>query len=81
MKVFVSKSCIPEDIEFRAETNTLSNQDGTQVISVDSDVRVRILGVRRDGSQLFSIGTIDADYLGPSASHHESELAGLPQLM
>ena len=72
MKVFVSKSCIPDDIQFQAETSTLSNADGSQVISVDSDVRVRVLGVRRDGANLFSIGTIDADYLGPSMRLEES---------
>jgi DNA-directed RNA polymerase II subunit RPB7 len=66
MKVFVSKSCIPDDIQFQPDSSTLSNADGSQVISVDSEVRVRILGVRRDGANLFSIGTIDADYLGPS---------------
>lgn len=83
MKVFVSKSCIPEEIEFRADTNTLSNQDGSQAISVDSEVRVRILGVRRDGSQLFSIGTIDADYLGPNTQDNvvAHDISGLPQLM
>ena len=66
MKVFVSKSCIPDDIQFQPDTSILSNAEGSQVISVDSEVRVRILGVRRDGANLFSIGTIDADYLGPS---------------
>jgi len=66
MKVFVSKSCIPEDMAFQPDTNSISNSDNTQMISVDTEVRVRILGVRRDGANLFSIGTIDADYLGPS---------------
>lgn len=80
MKVFVSKSCIPEDIEFRPDTNSLSNSDSTQVIAVESEVRVRILGVRRDGSQLFSIGTIDSDYLGPSVRSSE-ETPAFPQLM
>jgi DNA-directed RNA polymerase subunit E'/Rpb7 len=83
MKVFVSKSCIPDDIEFHADTNTLSNPDGTQVITVDSEVRVRILGVRRDGAMLFSIGTIDADYLGPSMRVDDTlqDITGVPQLM
>jgi DNA-directed RNA polymerase II subunit RPB7 len=79
MKVFVSKSSIPEDLQFHAETNRLSNADSTQIIAVDSEVRVRILGVRRDGTQLFSIGTIDDDYLGPSM--RIDELQGVPQLM
>jgi DNA-directed RNA polymerase II subunit RPB7 len=79
MKVFVSKSCIPEDLQFQPDTNSLSNVDSTQVMSVDSEVRVRILGVRRDGTQLFSIGTIDADYLGPSM--RVEEIQGVPQLM
>ena len=80
MKVFVSKSCIPSDLQFQPDTNSLANADSTQVISVDSEVRVRILGVRRDGAMLFSIGTIDADYLGPSLRIDELQ-QGLPQLM
>ena len=80
MKVFVSKSCVPEDMEFQAETNSLATGDGRQSIRVDTEVRVRILGVRRDGSQLFSIGTIDADFLGPSM-RSEEPIGGLPQLM
>ncbi len=79
MKVFVSKSCIPEDMEFQPESNSLSTADGRQSIRVETEVRVRILGVRRDGAQLFSIGTIDADYLGPSMRVEEP--IGLPQLM
>ena len=81
MKVFVSKSCIPEELQFHPDTNSLSNADSTQVSALDSEVRVRILGVRRDGTQLFSIGTIDADYLGPSMRIDELQSAGLPQLM
>jgi DNA-directed RNA polymerase II subunit RPB7 len=82
MKVFVSKSCVPEDMDFEAETNSLSTGDGSQVIRVDSEVRVRILGVRRDGTQLFSIGTIDGDYLGPTAARGATEeQVGFAQLM
>lgn len=79
MKVFVSKSCVPEDMEFQAETNSLANADGTQALRVDSEVRVRVLGVRRDGTQLFSIGTIDGDYLGPTMRVEEP--VGFAQLM
>lgn len=78
MKVFVSKSCIPDDLQFQPETNSLSNADNTQSIGVDSEVRVRILGVRRDGAMLFSIGTIDADYLGPNM--RIEEVGGMAQL-
>jgi DNA-directed RNA polymerase II subunit RPB7 len=81
MKVFVSKSCVPEDMEFQPETNTLATGDGRQTIRVDSEVRVRILGVRRDGNQLFSIGTIDADYLGPTVRADEPQSLGFAQLM
>lgn len=79
MKVFVSNSCVPEDMTFQPDTNSLVNADGSQIITVDSEVRVRILGVRRDGSQLFSIGTIDGDYLGPNMRVEETTT--MPQLM
>ncbi len=81
MKVFVSKSCIPDNMDFLPESNSLATSDGGLVIRVESEVRVRILGVRRDGNQLFSIGTIDADYLGPAVRVDEPVGLGLPQLM
>lgn len=79
MKVFVSKSCIPDDLQFQPDSSVFASGDGTQTIGVDSEVRVRILGVRRDGAMLFSIGTIDADYLGPSM--RLDEITNVPQLM
>ncbi|KAF4729934.1 DNA-directed RNA polymerase II subunit RPB7 [Perkinsus olseni] len=68
MKVFVSRSSMPDDVIFREAATPVcySDADQTVVIQQDSEVRVRIMGVRRDGNQLFAIGTINADYLGPS---------------
>jgi DNA-directed RNA polymerase II subunit RPB7 len=64
MRIFISKSSMTDDMAF--QDTAFVSADGTQKVALGSEVRVRIVGVRRDGNNLYAIGTIDGDYLGPS---------------
>merc|ERR1712060_867200 len=66
--IFVSNYMIPEDMEFTSvgEPSYKSNADVTE-IQKDMGLRVRIVGKRIDPEELFCIGTIKDDYLGPYA--------------
>merc|ERR1712146_510616 len=68
LDIFVSNYMIPEDYEFSsvagAEVCYKSSSDDS-IIQRDQEIRVRIVGKRIDPEELFCIGTIKGDYLGP----------------
>jgi DNA-directed RNA polymerase II subunit RPB7 len=64
MRVFISKSSMPDDFSYDERTNVYEGSE--QRIISGSEVRVKIVGVRKDGGKLYAVGTIDSDYLGPS---------------
>ncbi len=40
------------------------NSDESQVIKKDDEIRLKLIGIRVDASNLFAIGTLMDDYLG-----------------
>ncbi len=66
MKIFVSRGAMPDDMQYDERTGSFSTLDGSQRISLGVEVRVRIIGVKRDGNNLYAVGSIDGDFLGPS---------------
>eukprot|EP01027_Heterolobosea_sp_BB2_P013417 GEZU01019358.1.p2 GENE.GEZU01019358.1~~GEZU01019358.1.p2 ORF type:complete len:100 (-),score=13.02 GEZU01019358.1:162-461(-) len=63
LQIFVSGHCIPNDMEFDA--NTSSYTAGSIKIEKDSEVRLKIVGTTYNAPELFAIGTIRENFLGP----------------
>ena len=78
MRVFVSRSSMPEEVVFsdKLGTPSFANDDASFRIVIGADVRAKIIGVRRDGTNLYAIGSVDGDYLGPSSLPPKPLLAG-----
>lgn len=56
---------IPSNLKFTVEGSTPSFTDNSeQNIEKDTQVRVRIKGIRGEIGQMFAIGSIREDYLG-----------------
>lgn len=79
LKVFVSSSCIPKELGYVQDRNCFASvapsmnghgHGGAKSMSIgaDDEVRVRVLGVKKDQGTLFAVGTINGDFLGPIAS-------------
>ncbi|KAJ3250964.1 hypothetical protein HDU77_006237 [Chytriomyces hyalinus] len=70
LQVFVSAHLIPEYLRFDPNANPPAyageNQD-MQLLTIEKGValKIRILGTRVDATEIFAIGTIKEDYLGP----------------
>lgn len=66
LSVFVSKAMIPGTFKYTVEGSTPSFADNEgQVIEAQTQVRLRIKGIRSELGQMFAIGSIREDYLGP----------------
>jgi len=68
LQVFVSKHCMHNDFKFDANgTNgaCFVSEDESVKVSKGDEVRLKITGTRVDTNELFCIGTIKDDYLGP----------------
>ncbi|KAI5452656.1 DNA-directed RNA polymerase II subunit [Naganishia albida] len=66
MQIFVSTFYIPDDLRFQPESNPpsfVSDQAG-ESIKRGSKVRIRLMGIRTDQTELFAIGSIKGDFLG-----------------
>jgi DNA-directed RNA polymerase II subunit RPB7 len=65
LQVFVSSHSIPPDIKFDPQNNPpcFISDDATVKIEKDSEVRLKIIGIRIDDG-IFCIGTIKEDFLG-----------------
>jgi len=66
LQVFVSRHMVPEDVVFDAQSNPpcFASTDATVRVEKDTEVRMKIVGTRVDGSEVFAIGSIKEDYLG-----------------
>lgn len=66
LSVFVSKAMIPSSLKFSMEGATPSFADNEgQTVEAGSQVRLRIKGIRSELNQMYAIGSIREDYLGP----------------
>ncbi len=65
MNLFVSNQLIEDDMTFESVgENKYVSSDQTVEIKKDAEVRVRVVGMRIDASEIFCIATIKEDYLG-----------------
>ncbi|KAH8926654.1 hypothetical protein BT69DRAFT_1214975 [Atractiella rhizophila] len=70
-EVFVTSHLIPPDLKFDPNSNPpcYSSEEDTQTIAVNTKVRLKIVGVRIDATEITEqfgqIGTIKEDFLGP----------------
>eukprot|EP01103_Thecamoeba_quadrilineata_P010111 TRINITY_DN2098_c0_g1_i1.p1 TRINITY_DN2098_c0_g1~~TRINITY_DN2098_c0_g1_i1.p1 ORF type:complete len:118 (-),score=20.35 TRINITY_DN2098_c0_g1_i1:133-486(-) len=67
LQVFVSKHLIPSDMTFDPQKPVACfvSEDESIKIAKDDEVRLKIIGTRVDATEIFSIGSIKEDYLGP----------------
>tara|TARA_B100000003_G_scaffold157137_1_gene142612 strand:+ start:59 stop:646 length:588 start_codon:yes stop_codon:yes gene_type:complete len=84
LDIFVSKHLVPEDMHFDKNSNPpafVSSTIGENLkITVGSEVRLRIIGIRFNIDELFAIGTLRDDYLGVTPdSEKEGMFAAAPQ--
>ncbi|PHJ20044.1 dna-directed rna polymerase ii [Cystoisospora suis] len=70
LKVFVSRASLPPSFVYQDDSAVGCMTDGECELRVDSDIRLRLLGVRYDSMNLFAIATINESYLGPI--HHSN---------
>ncbi|KAL8433066.1 hypothetical protein Efla_006265 [Eimeria flavescens] len=71
LKVFVSRASLASSYTFQAmqeEEAVPSFSDGAVALRTGGEIRLKLLGVRFDASQIFAVATINADYLGPVES-------------
>lgn len=77
MRIFVSKSSMHDSYEFHeaqggATPSYVSTEIG-ETIQPGTALRIRLLGVRYESSQMFAIGTINDDWLGPAGDTDEQD--------
>ncbi|KAI8917344.1 RNA polymerase Rpb7 [Entophlyctis helioformis] len=75
LQVFVSSHLIPGYLKFDPNANPPAYvsegqdfADGAVRVEKGETVRLRIVGTRVDATEIFAIGTIKEDYLGPAQS-------------
>ncbi|XP_070500185.1 DNA-directed RNA polymerase II subunit RPB7-like [Chironomus tepperi] len=64
---FVSHNSLPDRLEFCTKLQPVcykSKDEDGEIIAKDTDVRVKIVGLRTDINGMFAIGTLLEDYLG-----------------
>jgi DNA-directed RNA polymerase II subunit RPB7 len=64
LTVFVSSHMIPSDMKFDPTSNPPAFVSEDQVIDKSCRVRLKILGLRMDVTEIHAIGTVKEDYLG-----------------
>eukprot|EP00741_Cyanophora_paradoxa_P003446 tig00000704_g3347.t1 len=66
LQIFVSNRLIPTDMTFDPHSTPPCYVSGDQTVKIqkDTEVRLKIVGVRVDVSEIFAIGSIKEDYLG-----------------
>ena len=84
LDIFVSKHLVPDNMHFDKNSNPpafISSTIGEHLkITVGSEVRLRIIGIRFNLDELFAIGTLQDDYLGVTQdSEKEQMFAAAPQ--
>ncbi|KAL7073705.1 hypothetical protein ACQ4LE_007095 [Meloidogyne hapla] len=66
LSCFISRHCIPPDMDFEPANipPCYKSADETIVIKQDDEIRLKIIGIRVDATDIFAIGTLMDDYLG-----------------
>ncbi|GFR52515.1 hypothetical protein Agub_g15072 [Astrephomene gubernaculifera] len=65
LQLFVTQHLIPEEFEFdSADDNSWVSSDSITRIQGGTHVRVRIVGIKYDPTEVFCIATMKEDYLG-----------------
>ncbi|EDP42645.1 hypothetical protein MGL_2845 [Malassezia globosa CBS 7966] len=65
LSIFVSSHLLPIDYKFHPDSNPPEFTSPTDSLVKGRRVRVRIVGTRVDANEIFAIGTMKEDYLGP----------------
>ncbi|BGP47573.1 DNA-directed RNA polymerase II subunit [Rhodotorula kratochvilovae] len=67
LQCFISTHLVPPDFSFDPNSNPpcFSSSEDTLVIQKGTKIRLKIVGTRVDATEIFCIGTIKEDYLGP----------------
>ena len=74
LSLFVSNQLIEDDMTFESvDENAYVSADGEVRIQKNAKVRVRVVGMRIDASEIFCIATIKEDYLGVIGKAEEGE--------
>ncbi|KEI40094.1 uncharacterized protein L969DRAFT_86723 [Mixia osmundae IAM 14324] len=73
LTVFVSAHLMPGDMKFSEDSPPRFSRMGDDSMAIQKDVvvRVKIVGTRIDATEIFAIGTIKEDYLGPLAADRQ----------
>lgn len=65
LSCFISRHSIPNDMQFDVASSSYKTPDDTLMIQISTPVRFKVVGTRVDASDIFAIGTLMDDYLGP----------------
>ncbi|GAA6042576.1 hypothetical protein JCM8097_003139 [Rhodosporidiobolus ruineniae] len=67
LQCFISTHLVPPDFAFDPNANppSFSSTEDTLSIQKGTKIRLKIVGTRVDATEIFAIGTIKEDYLGP----------------
>lgn len=69
LQVFVSSHLIPDDFEYnQVDEPAFVSGDEEIRVQLGTEIRLRIVGIRRDASDIFCVGSIKEDFLGVVAS-------------
>lgn len=67
LSVFVSTHLIPSNMKFDPTANPPAYQNSDEIIEKGTRIRLRIVGTRTDVNEIYAIGSINEDYLGPTS--------------
>ncbi|CAH8842279.1 unnamed protein product [Trichobilharzia szidati] len=70
LTIFISKYSVPSNIKFEGAEITADGlnedeEEENQTVQIEDRIRIRIIGLRVDASDIFAVGTLMDDYLGP----------------
>ncbi|CAF0766216.1 unnamed protein product [Brachionus calyciflorus] len=67
LECFVSRHCIPLEMDFdpNSASPCYKSKDEESVIQKNDEIRIKIIGLRIDATDIYAIGTLRDDYLGP----------------
>ncbi|GAA5842402.1 hypothetical protein JCM11251_004217 [Rhodosporidiobolus azoricus] len=70
LQCFISTHLVPPDFSFDPNSNPpcFTSTEDTLSITKGTKIRLKIVGTRVDATEIFAIGTIKEDYLGPLGS-------------
>ncbi|KAF2270573.1 DNA-directed RNA polymerase II 19 kDa polypeptide [Lojkania enalia] len=66
LQAFVGRNMIPGEIKFDANaTPPQWTDNGDQIIEKNTNIRIKLMGLRSEVDKMYAIGTMKEDYLGP----------------